>query len=466
MRTRLSALPLLAALMLSVILAACGSTAPATPAAPAATSAPAAPAASTAAAPAATSAPEAPAATSAPAAAPTAAAPAAQDATTITYFTFSAAPDHLKDLDAMIAAFKTANPGIDVKVETAPYADYFTKLQTLVAGGTAPDVFELNYENFVSYASKGVLADLTPLAAADSGFADKFYPKAYQAFNRDGKQFGLPQSFSDVVLFYNKDLFDAAGVSYPTADWTWKDELAAAQKLTNASNGVWGTYSPIQFFEFYKTAAQSGCGVFGPDGKTVTINQPGCVESLTWMVDKINKYKVTPTDADMAGVSDGDLFKQGKIAMLRTGIWMFSAFKDAPFKWDIALEPGNTQKAHAFFANSVAISATSKNQEAAWKWANFFTSSSEAAKLRVAASWELPAVNDQTLFDDYLKQNPPESRKVVFDALATAVTPPVTDKQSQLQDTIGALLDQAKAGTITPQEALDQAKTQVEALVQ
>jgi len=463
MRSRISALPLLTALMLSIVLAACGSTAPTTPAAPAATAAPAAEAAT--AAPAAPAATAAPATTAAPEAAPTAAAPAAQDATTITYFTFSAAPDHLKDLDAMIAAFKTANPNIDVKVETAPYADYFTKLQTLVAGGTAPDVFELNYENFVSYASKGVLADLSPLAAADSGFADKFYPKAYQAFNRDGKQFGLPQSFSDVVLFYNKDLFDAAKVGYPTADWTWKDELAAAQTLTDAGKGVWGDYAPIQFFEFYKTAAQSGCGVFGPDGTTVTINQPGCVESLTWMVDKVNKYKVTPTDADMAGMSDGDLFKQGKIAMLRTGIWMFSAFKDASFKWDIALEPGNTQKAHAFFANSVAISATSKQQDAAWKWANFFTSSSEAAKLRVAASWELPAVSDQSLFNDYLKQTPPESRKVVFDALATAVTPPVTDKQSQLQDTIGALLDQAKAGTITPQEALDQAKTQVEALI-
>lgn len=442
MRSRTFAPLILTLIVLSVLVSACGST----PAAPAAQGA------------------EPTAVPAAQNSEPTAA-PAAQDATTITYFTFSAAPDHLKDLDAMIAAFKQENPNIDVKVETAPYADYFTKLQTLVAGGTAPDVFELNYENFVTYASKGVLADMTPMAATEAGFADKFYPKAYAAFSRDGKQYGLPQSFSDVVLFYNKDLFDAAGVSYPTESWTWKDELAAAEKLTDSSKGVWGTYSPIQFFEFYKTAAQSGCGVFGPDGKTVTINQPGCVESLTWMVDKINKYKVTPTDADMAGVSDGDLFKQGKIAMLRTGIWMFSSFKDAPFKWDIALEPGNTQKAHAFFANSVVISANSKQQDAAWKWAKFFTSSSEAAKLRVAASWELPALNDQSLFDSYLKQTPPESRSIVFKALDSAVTPPVIEQQSQLQDAVGKVLDEAKAGTITPQQALDQAKTEIEALV-
>lgn len=445
MRPRTFAPLFLIAILLSVSISACGS-------------APAAPAA------------QGTAVTAAPAgqetSPTTAAVPAAQDTTTITYFTFSAAPDNLKTLDAMIAAFKQQNPNIDVKVETAPYADYFTKLQTLVAGGTAPDVFELNYENFVSYASKGVLADMTPMASKEAGFADKFYPKAYGAFSRDSKQYGLPQSFSDVVLFYNKDLFDAAGVSYPTESWTWKDELAAAQKLTDASKGVWGTYSPIQFFEFYKTAAQSGCGVFGPDGKTVTINQPGCVESLTWMVDKINKYKVTPTDADMAGVSDGDLFKQGKIAMLRTGIWMFSSFKDAPFKWDIALEPGNIQKAHAFFANSVVISANSKQQEAAWKWAQFFTSSSEAAKIRVAASWELPALNDQSLFDSYLQQTPPESREVVFKALDTAVTPPLIEQQSQMQDAIGKVLDEVKAGTITPQQALDQAKTDVEALLQ
>ncbi len=82
-----------------------------------------------------------------PTALPPTAAPTAVPATqtpqpvTITYFTFSAAPDHLKDLDEMIAAFNKVHPEITVKVETAPYSDYFTKLQTQVAGGTAPDVY-------------------------------------------------------------------------------------------------------------------------------------------------------------------------------------------------------------------------------------------------------------------------------------------------------------------------------------
>jgi multiple sugar transport system substrate-binding protein len=391
---------------------------------------------------------------------------AAPEQTTITYFTFSAAPDHMADIEQMVAAFEAANPGITVKVETAPFDQYFTKLQTLIAGGTPPDTFELNYENFVSYASKGVLKDLTDLAAADAGAVEGYYPLAYQAFSLDGKQYGLPESFSNVVLYYNKDLFDAAGVEYPTAEWTWKEELEAAQKLTNADAGVWGEFSPVQFWEFYKTVAQNGCSVLSADRTEVTINQPGCVEALTWMIDKINKYHISPTDAEMAGVSDGDLFMQGKLAMLRTGIWMFSGFKDAPFTWDIALEPGNTQKAHHFFSNGVAVSANSAYPEAAWKWAQFFTGSPEAAKIRVASSWELPALNDQTLFDEWLAQEPPASREVVFQALDSLVTPPVIEKQSQMQDAVNLLLEQAKNGSITPQEALDQAKTEIEALLQ
>ena len=162
----------------------------------------------------------------------------AQDPVTISYFTFSAAPDHLETLDEMIALFEAANPGIRVEVETAAYADYFTELQTRIAGGEAPDSFELNYENFVTYASKGALLDLT--TAVDAETAGRYYPEALEAFQLDGVQFGLPASFSNVVLFYNKDLFDAAGMDYPTGEWTWEDFRAAAEQLTDPDAGIWG----------------------------------------------------------------------------------------------------------------------------------------------------------------------------------------------------------------------------------
>ena len=87
-------------------------------------------------------------------------------------------------------------------------------MQTRVAGGTAPDCYELNIENFASYANKGVLAEITDV---DLSSLDE---TALSAFNVDGKQYGLPGNFSNVVLVYNKDLFDQAGIDYPNEDWT------------------------------------------------------------------------------------------------------------------------------------------------------------------------------------------------------------------------------------------------------
>jgi len=364
----------------------------------------------------------------------------------------------------MIRIFEEKHPGIRIKVETAPFGEYFAKLATLIAGGMAPDIFELNYENFVSFAAKGVLLDLGPLAEADKEFDPAiFYSRAYNAFNYKGMQLGLPETFSTVVLFYNKDLFDKAGVAYPAEDWTWSDAVAAAEKLTDAEAGVWGLYSPIQFWEFYKKAAQNKCSFF--KDKEVTVNSPECVEALQTMVDFVAKYHVMPTDAEMGGLSPGDLFTGGKLAMEVTGIWMFAAYKDAPFEWDIQVEPGMKEKATHFFANAVSVFAATKHPQEAWEWVKFFTSSPEMASIRVKTGWELPALDNPAYFEDYLKQRPPANRAAVFKSLEYAVVPPVIERQAEMQDAVNKLLDQVKLGQLTPKEALDQAKVQIEELM-
>ncbi|HVU13330.1 MAG TPA: hypothetical protein VHD90_18760, partial [Phototrophicaceae bacterium] len=147
------------------------------------------------------------------------------------------------------------------------------------------------------------------------------------------------------------------------------------------------------------------------------------------------------------------------------GIWEFAAFKDAPFKWDVQLEPGMANKAHHFFANGIAVSANTPNPDAAEKWAEYFTSSEETATVRVQTGWELPALNNPAYFQDYLKQTPPDNRQAVFDALQTAVEPPVIAQQTQMEDDITNLLGQVADGTLTSQDALDQAKQQLDALL-
>lgn len=388
----------------------------------------------------------------------------ANEAVALNYFTFSAAPDHLKDLAAITDAFHKKYSNITVNVQTASYDDYFTKLKTQVAGANAPDTFELNYENFVTYAAAGTLLNLSDPSKSDSGFQSSiYYPRAYQVFQSGGKQYGLPESFSDVLLFYNKDLFDAAGVAYPSPSWTWKDELDAAQKLTNPGKGVWGDQQGIQFWEFYKVLAQSGGQFLSPDRKQATFNSAQGVEAANWLVSKYGK--VEPTQAQMGGQNDEALFKAGKLAMWHVGIWEFAAMKSVPFKWDIQVEPGNTQKAHHFFANSVVASSKTKHPKEAWLWLRFLTSSPTAVQTRLDASWELPAVSDRSLFSSYLQQAPPANRKAVFDALSDIVVPPVIEQQSQMQDILGKALDKAKLGQVSVKAALDEAATQVNALL-
>lgn len=228
----------------------------------------------------------------------------------------------------------------------------------MIAAGRAPDAFELNYENCsVSFANKGALADLTPLIAADTGFSTSIYnPTALAAFSQGGKQYGLVESFSNVVLFYNKDLFDKAGVAYPTADWTWRTSWPPRKKLTDPARRGLGRLRSIGFWsspQDHRAERRRGSTPTRPRSSRFP------AERRDAAVDDRQGRQIPrhPVDAEMGGQGDNDLFKAGKVAMLRTGIWMFGDFSaNAKFNWDIALEPGNTAKAHHFFANGVAVS--------------------------------------------------------------------------------------------------------------
>ncbi len=385
----------------------------------------------------------------------------AQDNVTVRYFNFTAGSDHVDDLNTILAAFQEANPGITVEVNSAPFADYFTLLTTDIISGEAPDVFELNFENFKSFAANESLMDLSSVAGEAP-----YYPRALEAFQYDGKQYGLPESFSTVLLYYNTELFDQAGLAYPTADWTWDDAKAAALAIRALGSDIWGLYTPIQFHEFYKKAAQQGdCQFFNADQTESLINSAGCVAALQSMVDFVDAG-VIPSQADLSGISDSELFASGKLGMWVTGTWMFSALGSADFKWDVQIEPMINQHASHFFSNAVAVSATTDKVDAATKLALFLTSSQVAAEVRVDHNWELPALDKPEYFTSFLNADaPPANRQAVFQALESAVVPPTIERQAEMQDTVTAYITRVVDGELTAQEALDQAKAELDLLV-
>ncbi len=386
--------------------------------------------------------------------------PAADGPVTITYTNFISNGGNEENLQTIVDAFEAENPNITVDVTTLPYGDYGTALQTDLAAGTVSDVFDIEFSNYAAFQANGVLA---PLEVSDAG---SYRPSLLEAYSTGGTPYALPSSFSAVVLYFNKDLFDAAGLDYPTSDWTWADEEAAAITLTNQANGVFGNHQPVSFFEYYKAVAQSGGEFLNADRTAVAFNTPEGLEAAEWLVGKSGVTMPTIEQGQGTPDFDTNLFKEGKLAMMHTGIWIFGAVADVPFGWDIAVEPGNTKQASAVFSNALGVSAASENIEAATKWAEFLTSSTTMVDVRLDSGWELPPISDEAKLATYLDKTNPANRQAVFDSLnAIALPPVVANGQNEMQDIMGEELVEAQAGRKTAQEALDSAEERINAVI-
>ena len=242
----------------------------------------------------------------------------------------------------------------------------------------------MNFDNFMSYVDQDALLPLNDIMTAQKFDSSIVTSKALEAFATGGKQYALPYSYSTVVLVYNKDLFDKAGVAYPTDSWTWKDVDDAATKIHALDSKIFGIVQPYQFYEFFKICVQNGGGLFNDDMTAFTVNRAENVAALQHLLDRIRVTNIAPSSKQSAGMEEWDWFKQGRAGMIVTGIWAFPSFTtDCKFNWDISVEPGSTQKATHFFANGLCVNKNSKNADAAYEWINFLCTSKEMASARV-----------------------------------------------------------------------------------
>jgi multiple sugar transport system substrate-binding protein len=397
-------------------------------------------------------------------------APAVEPAT-VRFAEFSAGESNAETLVNMLALFADAYPQIEVVDESTGYGDYFTELTTQIAGGDAPDVFELNFENFSGFVTRDTIEPLDALIASH-GTDMSVYQQGLldNVCTVDGQLMSLPFSYSTVMLIYNMDLFDAAGIPYPTDDWTWEDELAAAQAIANPEEDIWGTYNAMHhIWEFYKRIAQNGGSLFTEDGSAFAINSPQNVETLQWMQDLIWKYHVMPNEEERADRGENELFGSGKLGMFLGGIWTFTDLKERcgdDIRWGVAVEPGNTQKATHVFCNVLCVSNATEVPDAAFTLANFLTSDPGVEQLRLDAQWELPPVSDPAVMEAYVLDTPPENKDKVLESTTYGVMPPVMKDFNMLaNDIMAPHLEAVRDNIETPQEALDAAQAEATAQI-
>lgn len=300
----------------------------------------------------------------------------------------------------------------------------------LIAAQKAPDIIATG--DLYVETQKELLTDLNPYiakAGSELNIAD-FYPQMLTPLKLNGKQLALPHRFNVGMLYYNKDMFDAAGVKYPTATWTQQQYLDAATKLTKAENGKavqWGASTTLGWWgEWLIHVRQSGGEIMR--GDTVTLNTRSAIAGLQFFYDKTTagKYKIAP------GPKDDNLggFAGGKTAMEyggHTGLWpSWNAVK--ALNWDAQVLPrGLQQKRGAEFAlEGYGMYSATKNPEAAWEVLKFMTGakfvSATFDKLRLPPSRK--SVAAAALAVPREKRSDPKDLEAVFDGINSGITLP------------------------------------------
>ena len=225
------------------------------------------------------------------------------------------------ELQAVIDRVNQAATDFEIVSEPSP-ADYYTKLQTTLAGGTAPDLFWLSQEYVASYADRGALLDITDRVAADAANPaakqDDYFPTVLDTVKYDEKTWGLPWISQPVMLYYNPALFAAAEIAEPDESWDWAMFKDAATKLTNAAEGVYGTsfngWPPIQMFIW-----QAGGEVITEDRASCPIDSPEAIAGAQHYADIVYNEAMAVPEATIAEQGFGEMVKAGKVAMFYGG---------------------------------------------------------------------------------------------------------------------------------------------------
>ncbi|WP_350348214.1 sugar ABC transporter substrate-binding protein [Agromyces sp. G08B096] len=363
-------------------------------------------------------------------------------------------------MEQIADAFTEEHPNVEIEIQLTPYKEYFTKLQTAVSGGSAADVFWMNGPNFQLYAGNGVIAPL-----GDDALDPADYPQGLiDLYTFDGELYGAPKDFDTVALWYNTELFDAAGVEYPSAGWTWDDLKAAAAKLTDPATGQYGIAASQYGQEnYYNSIAQAGGEVISADGTTTGYDSPEALAGIELWTDLIEAGS-SPTAQQMTDTNPEDFFLSGKVAMFQNGSWAAIAYADNPDIAEkvnvapLAAGPDGNQSVIHGVAN--VANAKSAHLDLAKEFAAF-ASSEEAAKIQAETGTVIPAfTGTQQAWVDALPQY---DLQVYIDALETAVPYPVSKNTSAWTSIESEILSQVWAGTVTPEDGLAQLADEMQA---
>lgn len=363
----------------------------------------------------------------------------------------------------LVDSFHQTHPAIHVELTHIPSPrDYRTRLATEFASGNPPDISLWNYRRYASFVANDLLEPLGPLLKnSDLIQAEDFYPITIEAFTWDGEIICIPQNISSLVVYYNQDLFDEAGLPYPADDWDWDDFVETALALTQDfdNDGQVDQYGLGVKNSLYRLAPfvwQNEASIVNdPKNPTrLTLTRPPSLEALQWFVDLRQVHGVLPGRVEETAMDSESRFVAGITAMFlnsRRGTPSYREIK--AFSWNVAPLPRNKTTAGVLHSDAYCLSRAAENKEAAWifiEYANSF----EGQTIIAGSGRTVPSLIKVAESDAFLNPTqPPQRSQVWLDGITDLRMVPVLSTWQEVEKIASEEIERAVYGDISAEEA-------------
>ena len=371
-------------------------------------------------------------------------------------------------MQQMVDAYEKENPNVSIEIQLTPYkgSEYWTKLEAAATGGTAPDVFWINVLHLDSYEQGGILADLTDKIAS-SDIKDSFPEALLNNYVRDGKNYAVPKDFDTNALWYNKDLFDQAGVAYPTDDMNYDDLVALCKELKDKlPDGVYPFACPVDFQTWYYQTIYANGGYILNEDKTATgYDLPETQEGIQCWIDLINDG-YSPSANTLSETGADAMFEGQQIAMNFAGSYMlpeYAANEQIKDKIDcVEIPTFNGVEDNVINGLGYAVYAGSKNLDAAEDFA-IWLGSQEAQDIQGKTGVVISARTDCQ--KDFAEANTQYNVAAYTNHADIAYPLPVCLNTAELYDTEATWITKAYTGEMSLKDACASLKQEADALL-
>lgn len=375
-------------------------------------------------------------------------------------------PEELQAFRDVVDAFEAEQAGVEVNlIEIADRDEMIAKLSTSFAGGSPPDAFLMNYRYIGQFFAKGVLDPVQPRLTSSAAFTEAdFYPEALDAFRFDGQLACLPQNISSLVVYYNEDLFEAAGLDAPEAGWTWDQMVEAAKALTvdTTGDGAPDTYGLGVDPDVIRLAPfvwSNGAQVVDDEEhpKRFALTSPNAILPMQEFFDLRRVDGVTPTDLEAESEDFESRFLNGRLGMLMDSRKVVPALRTiTDFGWDVAPLPMFREPATILHSDAYCMTDASEHKDATWRFLEFALGA-EGQRIAAATGRTVPSMRSVARSDAFLDPAAePANSQVFLDAIPTIHRVPHISTWPEIEDAaIGLLEEGYYAGAGAQEVALE-----------